>query len=265
MNIIEELKLHIDAIANVVKEDPKFFSSIIVYIDQLRKIVRSSSEEINREDLELFGRKIEEFYAKYRRQPGSRTVYIPPRQTANSDSIVGEINESIKKLISLDEDSFKALLAQNTTQQIQQDIHKTASDNCIFIGHGRSQLWARLKIYIENELGINTIEFESESRVGDSIIPILEKILGQATFALLVLTAEDETEDGSMRARQNVIHEAGLFQGRLGFKKAVILKQEGIEDFSNIAGLQYIGFNGDQIEQTFYELQRVLKREEMIQ
>jgi hypothetical protein len=66
------------------------------------------------------------------------------------------------------------------------------------------------------------------------------------------------------RARQNVIHEAGLFQGRLGFRRAVLLKQDGLEDFTNVHGLQYIGFSGDRIDQTFFELGRVLKRERLL-
>jgi predicted nucleotide-binding protein len=135
----------------------------------------------------------------------------------------------------------------------------------VFIGHGRSRLWARVKVYLEDELGLATVSYESESRVGESIVPILEKMLDQATFAVLILTAEDETAEGSKRARQNVIHEAGLFQGRLGFKKAVLLGQEGLERFTNVDGLQYIGFHGEQIEQSFYELQKVLKREGMLQ
>ena len=106
--------------------------------------------------------------------------------------------------------------------------------------------------------------YESESRLGSSIIAVLEGMLNRATFAVLVLTAEDETKSGSMRARQNVVHEAGLFQGRLGFKKAIVLKQEGTEDFSNIAGLQYISFSENRIDQTFYELRRVLAREGVI-
>jgi len=108
------------------------------------------------------------------------------------------------------------------------------------------------------------VAYESESRAGDSIVPILEGMLNQATFAVLILTAEDETADGGKRARQNVIHEAGLFQGRLGFKKAILLRQDGLEDFSNVAGLQYVSFTGDRIDQTFYELQRVLKREGLL-
>lgn len=78
------------------------------------------------------------------------------------------------------------------------------------------------------------------------------------------MTSEDETAEGKIRARQNVIHEAGLFQGRLGFDKVIILKQDNIEEFSNIAGLQYIPFSGDNIEQTFYELQRKLKKMGML-
>jgi predicted nucleotide-binding protein len=139
-----------------------------------------------------------------------------------------------------------------------------SAEACVFIGHGRSPLWARLQLFLENDLGLKTVNYESESRVGDSIVPVLEKMLEQATFAVLILTAEDETAVGSKRARQNVIHEAGLFQGRLGFKRAVLLRQDGIEEFSNVAGLQYISFVDDKIEQTFYDLQRVLKREGLI-
>ena len=144
-------------------------------------------------------------------------------------------------------------------------IGRAVSNSCVFIGHGRSPLWARLQLFLQNDLGLETVTYESESRVGDSIVPILEKMLDQATFAVLILTAEDETAEGSKRARQNVIHEAGLFQGRLGFRKAILLKQEGLEEFSNVAGLQYISFGSDRIEQTFWELQRALKREGLLQ
>ena len=122
-----------------------------------------------------------------------------------------------------------------------------------------------MKTYIEDELGLATVTYESEPRTGDSIVPILEKMLDQATFALLLLTAEDEVPAGGRRARQNVVHEAGLFQGRLGFRRAVLLVQEGIEGFSNVAGLQHVPFSGENVEQTFYEVQRVLKRERQLE
>jgi predicted nucleotide-binding protein len=131
----------------------------------------------------------------------------------------------------------------------------------IFIGHGRSPLWARLQVFLEGEVGLRTITYESEARAGASIVAILEQMLNDAVFAVLILTAEDETGSGSRRARQNVVHEAGLFQGRLGFNKAILLVQEGLEEFSNVDGLQHLSFSGARIDQTFYELQRVLRRE----
>jgi hypothetical protein len=138
------------------------------------------------------------------------------------------------------------------------------SDPCVFVGHGRSKLWARVQVFVKDELKVPVVTYESEPHTGESIVPVLEKLLEQATFAILVLTAEDEMPEGKKRARQNVVHEAGLFQGRLGFKKAVMLVQEGIEEFSNVDGLQVIQFTKEDIEHTFYELQRALEREKQI-
>ena len=67
--------------------------------------------------------------------------------------------------------------------------------------------------------------------------------------------------DGTVRARQNVIHEIGLFQGRLGFTKAVVLKEDGTEEFSNINGVNQIRYTKDNIKETFGEVLAVLKRE----
>jgi predicted nucleotide-binding protein len=93
----------------------------------------------------------------------------------------------------------------------------------------------------------------------------LNKMLDDAAFAFLVLTAEDERADGVMQARMNVVHEAGLFQGRLGFEKAIILLEEGCEEFSNIKGLGQIRFPPGSISATFEEVRRVLEREGVIQ
>jgi predicted nucleotide-binding protein len=80
----------------------------------------------------------------------------------------------------------------------------------------------------------------------------------------LVLTAEDERPDGGKQARQNVVHEAGLFQGRLGFKKAIVLLEDGCEKFSNIDGLGDIRFPSGKIETIFEQVRRVLQREGLV-
>lgn len=143
-------------------------------------------------------------------------------------------------------------------------LGSSPKEPCVFIGHGRSALWNKIQVMLTNDYGVRVIAYESESRTGESITDILEEMLAKATFAVLVLTAEDEVLDGQKRARQNVVHEAGLFQGTLGFRRAIILHQKGLEDFSNVSGIQYIAFAGESIEETFFELQRVLKRERII-
>jgi predicted nucleotide-binding protein len=88
-------------------------------------------------------------------------------------------------------------------------------------------------------------------------------MLNEASFAFLVLTAEDEKEDGTKHARENVIHELGLFQGRLGFRRAIILLEDGCQEFSNIHRLTQIRFPAGRIDVAFEEIRRVLEREGM--
>ena len=89
-------------------------------------------------------------------------------------------------------------------------------------------------------------------------------MLETAAFAFLIMTGEDEQADGKLHARLNVVHEAGLFQGRLGLKKAIILLEDGCEEFSNIYGLGQIRFPIGNISAQFEEIRRVLEREIVI-
>ncbi len=59
----------------------------------------------------------------------------------------------------------------------------------------------------------------------------------------------------------NVIHEVGLFQGRLGFRKAIVLLEEGCAEFSNIHGLGQIRFPRGNIGACFEQVRQVLERE----
>ena len=136
---------------------------------------------------------------------------------------------------------------------------KTQGLGKIFLGHGRNPLWNRVLRFLKDELSMEVIAFETESRTSSHIVDVLTGFLDDCNFAVIVMTAEDETTEGKTRSRQNVIHEIGLFQGRHGFNRVLIFQQEGVEEFSNIAGLQTIRFK-EKPEDGFYELQRALKR-----
>ncbi|TIU44179.1 MAG: hypothetical protein E5W31_01590, partial [Mesorhizobium sp.] len=85
-----------------------------------------------------------------------------------------------------------------------------------------------------------------------------------AAIAFIILTAEDEMKDGKLQARMNVIHEVGLFQGRLGFTRALVMLEEGCEEFSNIQGLGQLRFPVGNITASFEDVRRLLEREGLI-
>lgn len=131
----------------------------------------------------------------------------------------------------------------------------------IFIGHGQSPQWKDLKDHLQDKHGYKVEAYETGARAGHTIRDILEEMVLRSSFALLVFTGEDEQADGGLRARQNVVHEAGLFQGKLGFPRAIMLFENGVEDFSNVAGIQQIRFSKSNIKETFGEVLATLKRE----
>ncbi len=133
----------------------------------------------------------------------------------------------------------------------------------IFIGHGRSHDWRELKDFLTERLNLSWDEFNRVPVAGKTNVSRLSEMLDQACFAFLVMTAEDETPDGKYNARLNVIHEAGLFQGRLGFDKAIILLENGCEEFSNVHGLGQIRFEKGKIGTIFEEIRRVLEKAEI--
>jgi predicted nucleotide-binding protein len=134
----------------------------------------------------------------------------------------------------------------------------------VFIGHGRSAAWKDLRDFVRDRLRLPWDEFNRVPVAGITNVARLSEMLDAAAIALIVMTAEDEQGDGKLRARENVVHEAGLFQGRLGFTRAIVLVEEGCGEFSNIHGLGQIRFSPGQISAAFEELRRVMEREGLI-
>jgi predicted nucleotide-binding protein len=66
---------------------------------------------------------------------------------------------------------------------------------------------------------------------------------------------------GDLRARQNVIHELGLFQGKLGFPRAIAIVEEGIETLSNLDDVQQLRFSKGNIAEIYGDVIATLRRE----
>ena len=134
----------------------------------------------------------------------------------------------------------------------------------IFIGHGRSLQWLKLKDFISERLKLPCEEFNSDPTPGVHTTERLESMLSHAGMAFLVMTAEERHADGTLHARPNVIHEIGLFQGRLGSRRSIIVIEDECVEFSNILGLTTIRFPSGDISARFEEVRRVLEREGLL-
>ena len=156
-------------------------------------------------------------------------------------------------------------VASHISSQWQQAQPRLSQDTRVFIGHGRSPIWRELKDFLKDDLDLLVDEFNRVPTAGVSITSRLSTMLDSASIAFLVMTGEDEQPDGALRARENVVHEAGLFQGRLGFERAIVLLEDGCEKFSNNAGLVHINFPKNNIRASFQDIRDVLKREGMLQ
>lgn len=128
----------------------------------------------------------------------------------------------------------------------------------IFIGHGRSPVWRELKDFLADRLSLQWDEFNRDSVAGIATTDRLVQMLDNASFAFLVMTAEDEHADATRHARANVVHEVGLFQGRLGMRRAIVLLEEGCHEFSNIHGLSHIPFSCGHVSSAFEKLEGFL-------
>jgi predicted nucleotide-binding protein len=206
----------------------------------------------------------EEFYADYRKS-GGRSFYVIHFGSDHSMSVhtfaSGTVNIEVtareRRLVEAVFDVFERNLSASALPEEEEPKNEAS----IFIGHGRNKAWIDLKEHLHEKQGYEVSAYEIGARAGRAVRNVLEGMLDDNAFALLVMTAEDKMKDGKMRARQNVIHEVGLFQGRLGFDRAIVLIEEGTEKFSNIEGIEQIRFPRGGIKETFGEVLATLRRE----
>lgn len=129
----------------------------------------------------------------------------------------------------------------------------------IFISHGTNPEWFAVQRFLEDRFDAPVHSFESAPWGGREISEALSKYLERCSLSVCVLTAEDLTGDGRRFARQNVIHEVGLFQGQHGFNSVVLLVEDGC-DFVPQAAIAYtVYFPHNQIHRTFYQLAEIIK------
>jgi hypothetical protein len=134
----------------------------------------------------------------------------------------------------------------------------------VFIGHGHASDWKRVADFVQHNLGLEVEHYHQISPTGKSVPARLQEMLLTASFAIVVMSAEDKQPNKKMRARQNVVHEVGLFQGKLGFERVIILRKRGCETFTNMSGINEVEYDVNKWDSAFAEIRRAMEREGLV-
>src|SRR5206468_2559031 len=114
-------------------------------------------------------------------------------------------------------DKNSTLFEQNLRLRLKEIVMEKA--NNIFISHGHNELLKlKLKDFISSRLKLKPIVLSEQASSGLTVVEKLEKVSEECSFAIVLMTKDDEQLNGGVRARQNVIHEIGFFQGKYGRK-----------------------------------------------
>lgn len=166
----------------------------------------------------------EEFFADYRKDPhqvsysrsyGTPSLDLNTHSILNTYTAVHVYAESWPQILAV-MDVFEAnkQLALLPAPDDEEDEEPEAP--VIFIGHGTSTSWKELRDHLHDKHDFEIEAYEIGARAGHTIRDILETMLDRSSMAFLLMTGDDETVTGELHPRLNVVHEAGLFQGRLG-------------------------------------------------
>jgi predicted nucleotide-binding protein len=129
----------------------------------------------------------------------------------------------------------------------------------IFISHGRSEDWREVQAHIEHDLRIPTLELAQEPSRGRTVLQKLTEESDRCAYAVVVMTGDDNIPGDAPRARQNVLHEVGFFQGKFGLPSVCLLYEEGTDIPSNIHGLVYVPYPKGLVSAAFGALDRELR------
>ncbi|WP_175008106.1 nucleotide-binding protein [Cellulosimicrobium sp. TH-20] len=212
---------------------------------------------------------IDEWYANYQR--GSAAYLRVARDGASLDLTIeqranppyvqvgGTVSTTTADLLSMIAPIREAF--DEPANQIVPPAEPEPEPVHVFLGHGRSPDWRYIKDELADKHGLDVEAFESGARAGHGIRDVLEGMLSRSTIAFLVMTGEDETAEGESRARQNVVHEVGLFQGKLGFPRAIAVVEDGVEVFSNLDGVQQIRYAKGHPKSAVSDILATIRRE----
>jgi predicted nucleotide-binding protein len=247
----------------IVEDDPLFAADLRQALRRLGHSIRVAGSqsaaklEIKRKNFDValidlmlppdFSRSGIEVLRMVREKCGStHAVLMSTRETHVTEIVADSMVEGASYFFDKNSESCIARI----TDHVQ--VTEMSMKENVFVSHGHDEL-AKLKVkdFLSSQLGKAPIILSEQASKGLTVVEKLEAVSSRCCFAIILLTKDDATRDGGMRARQNVIHEVGFFQGKYGRERVLLLCERGVEIFSNISGIIRVDYESGHIEEVF--------------
>lgn len=156
----------------------------------------------------------------------------------SDDAFIRKCQQGLQTTIEI----FKTYLSEMKRNDIPRQKTKRNGNN-IFIVHGHDGELKESVARLVEKQGIEPIILSDKANQGKTIIEKIEKY-SDVGGAICLFTADDlgrekNESELKVRARQNVVFEAGYFMGQLGRDHIAIIAENGIEMPSDLSGVVY--------------------------
>ncbi len=126
------------------------------------------------------------------------------------------------------------------------------SKSKVFVVHGHDEALKQEVARIVEKQGLEAIILSEQANHGKTIIEKFEENTDVGA-AICLFTGDDygkakDAEDDNLRARQNVVFEAGYFMGKLGRENVILIANPEIEIPSDLQGVVYTNDKSWQID-----------------
>ena len=129
-------------------------------------------------------------------------------------------------------------------KSVEKKVNSTRKKK-VFIVHGHDEALKQEVARIVEKQGLEAIILSEQANQGKTIIEKIEEN-ADVDAAICLFTGDDygrakdtEAEENKLRARQNVVFEAGYFMGKLGRKNVIIVADKNLELPSDMQGVVY--------------------------
>lgn len=148
-------------------------------------------------------------------------------------------------LKAMEEDSLKSTTYYTFGEAPKENLIEERDHKKVFIVHGHDNAIKQEVARLVERQGLEAIILSEQANGGNTIIEKIEQN-ADVGVAICLFTGDDygrakgtEAEENKLRARQNVVFEAGYFMGKLGRKNVIIVADKNLELPSDMQGVVY--------------------------